>query len=185
MPYIANRDLQNAYTSMAIERLDQGFEPYMLTLMFNPIHGSADIQLSTMQKEATWLYGRLLTRAFRSPNEVPLADLPLWIVCPDYPVPKSHKQPLRDVSINDGRHLQGAVMCPPTSRLKKPFNLDLAERASDFSGPGRTMARIHVQRIYTTPEVAFDYVFKALDRGRVTGDDILVLPRTHSEMTAA
>lgn len=185
MPNAVNRNLHNAYVQMALERLDLGFVPYLLTLMFNPLPGSPNRVQATMMQEAEWLYGQILTRLHRHPRRMQMVEMPLWIVAPDFPVPKTNKQQLRDVSINDGRHLHAAVLIPPHSRLELPFNLYLTQNADRYAGSGRWLARIDIRGVYDTPAVAFGYAFKALERGTAGSDDMMVLPRSHSEMPSA
>jgi len=184
---MANRhqhELQLAYTQMCMDRIALGFEPFMIAVMFNPLPGSANTVARSMEQAIEAIYGSVLNRMFRHHDRMPLLDLPLWIACPDYPVSKSGKMTLREASVNDGRHMHVNALIPTGTRLPNQFNLWLAENDHHYAGPGRAIAGLQVQRIYETPEKAFDYDLKSLGRGRATSDDILVLPRTHSEMRA-
>jgi hypothetical protein len=180
MPYQTGRDLELAYTQKCLDRIARGFQPHLITLMFNPLPSSN--MARQMERETERLYANVLTWMFRHPDRMDIGDLPFWVTCPDYPVNKLGKLTLRDASVNDGMHMHVSAIVPPSSRLKLPFNLWLAQNKERYSGPGHAIAKIEVVRIYTTPELAFRYALKSLGRGRATGDDVLVLPRTHDEM---
>jgi hypothetical protein len=182
MPYQHQHDLHTAYVQMCLERIELGYEPYMITLMFNPLPGSAVAVARSMDAATEALYSNILHRIFRHSDRMPITALPLWITCPDFPVSKMVKSTVRDVRVNDGRHAHINTLVPQISRLRLPFNLWLAQHADRFAGPGHAIARIHVTRITETPDRTFDYALKSLSRGRATSDDVLVLPRTRSEM---
>jgi hypothetical protein len=180
MPHQAQ--LEAAYTEMCLDRLDLGFEPVLITLMFNPLPGSQATVARTMEQVIEKMYGDVVRNMFRHPGRKDLLELPLWIACPDYPVNKSNKMTIRETTVNSGMHTHIPAMVPTGTRLELPFNLWLEENKHLYCGPGKAVARIHVLRIYETPEDAFRYAFKSLGRGRANSDDVLVLPRTHSEM---
>ena len=107
--------IASGYGAMVTERLEQGWEGYLITLMFNRIRGPQPSVIRQMQREV--VYATVLTRIIRNPRKIPLFGLPLWIVFPDYPVPKHAKMELRDVAVNGGLHLHGIALVPPWSRM--------------------------------------------------------------------
>ncbi|MFP9138553.1 hypothetical protein ACLI1C_15345 [Devosia sp. XGJD_8] len=165
-----------------MDRIELGFEPYVITVMFNPLTGSSAAVARNMDRAVEDLYSIVVQRMFRRPKEMPLLSLPLWITCPDFPVQKLLKTTLADARVNNGAHMHIPALSPPNTRLDLPFNLWLDQNKTRYSGPGHAIARIYVQRVYETPENAFDYALKSLGRGRATSDDVLVLPRTRSEI---
>ena len=70
-----------------------------------------------MQREVERVYATVLTRIIRNPRKIPLFGLPLWIVFPDYPVPKHAKMELRDVVLNGGLHLHGIALFLRRNRM--------------------------------------------------------------------
>ena len=67
----------------------------------------------------------MVTRIVRKPNSLERLDnLPRFIGCEDKPVPKNNKSSLRDVTVNDGTHINGVFPFPLKSRLRKhPIDL--------------------------------------------------------------
>lgn len=107
--------ITSGYGTMVTERLEHGWEGYLITLMFNRIRGPQPSVIRQMQREVERVYATVLTRIIRNPRKIPLFGLPLWIVFPDYPVPKHAKMELRDVVLNGGLHLHGIALVPPWS----------------------------------------------------------------------
>src|SRR5829696_7310266 len=96
--------INSGYGDMVKSRLRQGWDGYLISFMFNRARGSRPSVIRQMHREVERIYSTVLTRIIRDPRKVPIVTLPLWIVCPDYPVPKHAKQSLRDVTVNDGLH---------------------------------------------------------------------------------
>src|SRR5687768_15139896 len=92
----------------------------ILTFMFHRIPGRPQTVHRQMEKETERVYAIFVTRVVRKPTS-PSAQgfLPIWILFPDFPVPKHAKKPLRDVALNDGRHIQGIALMPPVSRMSE------------------------------------------------------------------
>ncbi len=164
------------------QRADQGYEPFFLSFMFDHIPGSAVQVQKIMEQTVEGVYGRMLTRLFRYPNSAANRHCqPLWIICPDYPVPKAWKHSLRDVAVNSGRHLQGTAMIPPNTRLRDRFHLHVLAHSEVYvQSP---LHRLDVQPIRERlAYMSGDYGFKSLLRGRTDWDELIVLPRIQSEM---
>ena len=78
--------------------------------------------MQQMNDEVDRVYSTFITRVVRKPNSVYqkyLYSRPLLIAVPDRPVPKHAKQRLKDVTINDGRHMHGILVVPWDCRLKQ------------------------------------------------------------------
>ena len=102
--------------------LDDGWDGYLFTVMFNYLPGKRETKLMQINQEVTRLYGRLATRMARktwSANRARL--LPIGIFIPDLPVPKTRKglkSTIADVSINDGLHMHGIVLGNRLGRIR-------------------------------------------------------------------
>src|SRR5689334_665961 len=88
--------INSGYGYMVKEKLEQGWEGYLISFMFSRISGRRPSVIHQMSQEVERVYATVLTRIIRDPRKLPIAALPLWIVCPDYPVAKHAKQSLRD-----------------------------------------------------------------------------------------
>src|SRR5688500_6886256 len=106
------------YGEMAHRYVEEGWEPYLSTCMFNELRRSPQSVRRQMERDIERVYAKSLTRIVRNPTAPSaVGKLPVWIVCPDYAVPKHAKQDLQDVTVNDGRHAHGLTLMPPNSRL--------------------------------------------------------------------
>jgi hypothetical protein len=104
-----------------------------------------------------------------------------WIVVPDFPVPKHAKTSLQDVTLNGGLHMQGIALLPPASRLNAGLDRHFAAHQALYVRSGFPLCRLHAEAILQTPEIATEYVLKSIRRGRVSGDQILLLPDNLNE----
>ncbi|KNY03935.1 hypothetical protein AKG11_33545 [Shinella sp. SUS2] len=179
---ITERKLMEAYIDMAMERITRGFVPYLVTLMFNPMGGSTRSRQALMQQETERLYARLLTRTFRKPEKQDIADLPLWISASDWPVQKKFKDHLFNIMQNDGEHMHSIALQPPISRMKEGLLNYVDDNQPHIHGPERAFQRVRVDEITETPRKAIGYALKSLPRKRIDAGEVLILPRTHSEM---
>jgi hypothetical protein len=163
------------------EYLDLEWTPYHVVFMFRHIPGPAPETLRQMHKEIARFYGKLASWVVRSPRSPKCAYLlPRAVFFPDGPCYKRQKQALRDVSINDGLHFHGLILVPTRSRLKVPFLQHLRDRSKIYARGN--IARIHAEPIRDHHQFVADYAGKAVKRGRVSYDDVLVLPRTGKEL---
>ena len=174
--------ITSGYGAMVTERLEHGWEGYLITLMFNRIRGPQPSVIRQMQREVERVYATVLTRIIRNPRKIPLFGLPLWIVFPDYPVPKHAKMELRDVVLNGGLHLHGIALVPPWNWMNCGLD-DHFEMAQElYVRRGHPLCRVHAVPITTNPGYVTGYALKMIPRRRLAFDDVLVLPRSHSEM---
>jgi hypothetical protein len=80
------------------------------------------------------------------------------------------------MSPKNGLHFAGVLLIPPFNRLKRGVKEHFEVEQRIYIRPGFPLQRIHIEHIRTTPKRAVDYTFKALKKGRVGPDDLLILP---------
>lgn len=181
---ITPRQIVLAYSTFVQKRIDEGWEPAIVTFMFHELSGSKFAVAEQMRNEVERIYGWLLTRRCRRPGQTPTDRLPFFLACPDYPVPKHAKDHLTDIVINDGRHYHAIDLMPPWTRNVCTLSDLVDQHQLMLVGTGRPLARLHVKTILDTPEKAVSYTLKSLTRGRATVDDLIILPRAKSEASA-
>lgn len=183
----STREIVSAYGSLAESLVDEGYDPIFLSFMFasqrpHSVAMRAEEHESMTEEEAiTAVYARSLTRIYRRPHAPENAGrLPVWIACPDYPVPKHAKLSLREVLRNGGRHWHAVVLVPPFCRLRIPFDRLINENPALFTvGP---LVRVHAKSIKNHLGYVTGYGLKSLLRGRASFDDLLILPRSEREL---
>jgi hypothetical protein len=172
-----------AYGQWVVEYVNRGWEADLLSFMFNPISGPKAQRGETMDREIMWVYSRCLERMFRRPRlKLHQGWLPIWIISPDWPVPKADKDHYRDIVINDGEHRHAVALTPPRTRLKTSFNDYVTQEQWHFTGRDRTLWRIDAQPITNAAEYATAYALKSVERGRISPGEVFVLPRSRSEL---
>jgi hypothetical protein len=164
------------------EYVDLEWEAYFMTFMFRQIPGSDQERIRRMHKEIGIFYGKLASWVVRDPRSPKCAHLlPRGVFYPDGPCYKREKQALRDVKINDGLHFHGIILVPTRSRLKVPFLQHLRDKKK-YYGRNNNIRRIHAEPNRDHHQFVADYAGKGVKRGRVSYDDVLVLPRTGKEL---
>jgi hypothetical protein len=159
------------------------YSAYRFSLSGCGIRGNRDGLLRQMEREVERVYATLLTRVVREPTHKKNKDLlPRWIICPDFPVPKHSKMSLRDVTLNDGLHLQGVGVQPAGSRLKEGLDEHFERYHSLYIKVGGALRGVTATPITHKPKYVVGYGFKMLSRGRASFDDVLVYPRTLGEI---
>src|SRR4051812_10304744 len=68
--------IYGGYGSMVKERLEQGWEGYLISFMFSQIRGSRSSVIHQMGREVERVYATVLTRIIRDPRKLPTAALP-------------------------------------------------------------------------------------------------------------
>lgn len=173
--------LLDAYGDWLQEWLDQGWDGYLFTFMFNQLPGSRRAMVQQMHQQIERWYGRLATRTVRKPRSPVWAPfLPKGIFVPDLPVPKRSKQGIRDVSINDGLHMDGVVVANRWARIPETLDVYFEENLGTYLTS--KLRHIDVQRITHRARYVTEYALKSLKRPTFSEDDILVLPRDLSEL---
>ena len=150
--------------------------------MFCQIHDSDDGRMDEMKKHLGWFYGRLAKAS------VPKASSPKWspflpklVLAPDFPVPKHSKVQLRDVTINNGLHWHGLILANPLApQLPGKLDIHINENLGKYlAGSIRTIDAIPITH---DPEYVTGYGMKGLKRSSFSEDDVLILPRSVSEL---
>jgi hypothetical protein len=158
-----------------------GWNGYLLSFMFHPVPGATTTKLQIMGEAVYRFYATFLTRVVRNPNSVfQLTQRPLLIAVPDYPVPKHRKQKLSDVTVNDGLHMHGLLVVPWDCRLKEDVVTHLQKHDALYRKA--PLRRIDIQPIEEKLGFVVDYVFKSVKKRRVCWDDVILLPKSSSEL---
>ncbi len=168
-------------TKWVDEYHDLEWQPYLVTFMFHHIQGPTHEKIRQMHKELSRFYGKLASWVVRDPKSPKFAHLlPRGVFLPDGPCYKREKLGLTEATMNDGIHFHGIILVPTRSRLKVPFLKHLREKRKTYARGN--IARIHAEPIWDHHQFVADYAGKAVKRGRVSYDDVLVLPRTGKEL---
>jgi hypothetical protein len=182
-----SNDLIQSYSQWIQEYVDiYNFNPFLMTFMFKPLKGSHEAIMHQMKDEIDRVYSTFLTRVIRKPNSVYqryLRSRPMLIAAPDRPVPKHKKQRLSDVTINDGRHIHGILAVPRCCRLKEDV-------VSHFQQYKRLYVKnrllgLDVRAIESDLPRVVDYAFKSVTANKFEYDDILILPKSETELRDA
>jgi hypothetical protein len=165
----------------AKEYADLEWEAYFMTFMFRHIPGSDREKIRQMHKDIGIFYGKLASLVVRDPKSPKCAHLlPRAVFFPDVPCSTRLKQGLREVTINDGIHFHGIILVPTKSRLKVPFLQHLRDKRKSYGQ--KYILGIHAEPNRDHHRFVADYAGKGVKRGRVSYDDVLVLPRTGKEL---
>jgi hypothetical protein len=163
------------------QQIDEGWDAYLFTFLFNQLLGSMRAKSQQMEQEIVRWYGRLATRTVRKPRSPTWAPLlPKGIFVPDLPVFKKSKQDLRDVVINDGLHVHGIVVANRLGRISEPLDVHFAEKLDEYLTGN--LRHIDVEHITHMAKYVTEYGMKGLKRPNFSPDNILVLPRTLREL---
>ena len=174
-------ELIHGYQNWIQDYINQGWRPYEISFMFHQLPGKQSSVLGQMRREIERVYSRLLTRFDRNPRSpAGFNRLPRMILFPDLPVFKWKKKSIRDVSINEGLHYSGIALTPPISRFRSTLDIHFSQEQDQYIN--EKLLRIHVTPITRDPDYVTDYVAKTYKRGRVSGDDIHILPKTVGEL---
>ena len=113
---LPTKQLINGYSRWIQERVDLGWNPFLMSFMFRPSSGNVMIK---MADEVTRVYSTLLPRVVRNPrSRFTKESRPLLLAVPDLPVSKHQKQKPQHEKINNGLHMHGILVVPCKSRLK-------------------------------------------------------------------
>lgn len=160
---------------LATEASREGGEAFLLTLIFRQIPGSKDQVLHEMLSEAQRAYYTLLKRHMR-PEQAGSEDrYPIWLVVPDRPVFKHEKKLLREVAVNDGRHLHAPAVYWSRQRNGERLDHFLAANQHRLIFPDRPLERVHAKIITKDPARVTDYAFKSVKCGRESLGGVLIL----------
>ena len=174
--------LTGGYGQIAVDLAAEGWSPYLLVLKFRHLGGRRSSVVTQMHREAERAYDWILTRVWKHPYAAGRrALLPRWILAPDEPVAKGEKVSVRSLLPNGGLHMQGVAVMPPGSRMCEGLDVHLAREGARYCPQGAPLISLHATPITNDLAYVHRYNFKALQRGRATEDEILVLPQAFSE----
>jgi hypothetical protein len=83
------KDQIKAYDQFIQSKIDTGWDPYLITFMFNTLLGNHSSKIRQMKSEIERIYSTFLTRVVRYPHSD--RDLPILIAIADIPVRKRKK----------------------------------------------------------------------------------------------
>ncbi|UWU20925.1 hypothetical protein N2601_16930 [Rhizobium sp. CB3060] len=173
----------DAWIEWTMNLVNGGYEPYLLTFMFNQMMGSERRTSERMIIAIEEFYKQLLTRILRKPRKADLyTEFPRLLAAPDWPVHSHLKMTVEESAVNEGKHWHGIFLLPPRSRMQVALHAYLEEHQGKYAGKTKPILRLHVVPIERTEREAIRYALKQVDRGRIGQDAILVLPKVHSEM---
>lgn len=177
--------LTDGYGQLVIDRVADGWSPYLLVLKFRHLghcrHRASVI--AQMHHAAEGVYAQLLFRVWKHPRARSVRDLrPVWVLVADVPGSGSRRQPVRDLLPNDGLHLQGVAVMPPGGRLRESLDEHLAQMGDRYCPHGGPLVALHATPITSSVAYVNSYNFKSLRRGRADLDDVLILPRPASDL---
>lgn len=169
-------------TTCSEDGSEKGWQPTFLTFTFNHLPGSLANVAWQMRDELERVYAKVLTRIERKPRQARPDSLPLWVCEPDFPVAKTEKQHMRDSIVNNGRHFHAIAAVPPWSRMKETLADHFHERQADYTGNDKRLFRIDAEPITDNGWFVTDYALKGMKSSRVGYDEVLILPRSASEL---
>jgi hypothetical protein len=169
------------------QRLNQGWQGYLMTFMFRQMAGSQNRINHQMRGRIEGVYASLLTRCLRKPNSFGVG-LPILVASPDWPVSKRDRNKAMtwdQITTNGGLHYHGVLVVPPPStklRLKVPIDQHFADHQ------GQYLQYSPIERIEIHPIVpdeihrVTDYALKGLKQNRLPDEEcLLVLPKSGGE----
>ena len=177
-------DLIEGYRDWIKERDASDMDVYLVTFQFNHLCANGKTALEIMSKEIERFYVALLSDVVRRPRRASnLANLPQLIAIPDRPTSKrisTHR--LSDILPNDGLHFHVFLTIPQVSRLKDDLITHIRQNKKRYLGNQGKIMKIDVRPVEDLDGGLVDYTFKHIKRRSFSLDDILILPRSHSEL---
>jgi hypothetical protein len=170
----------NAYGAWVEEWITNGWNGYLISIVFHDLAGAQTVKIDQMRQAATKMYTRLVTRMVRNPrSEQWRPFLPKAIFSTDLPIRKDGKRSVDDAIANNGLHMHGIILAHPNARVT-----DLEEHFWTNRGVYKIdgIRNIGVERIDYSPGYVTDYALKGVKRLELDVDDILVLPRVLNEL---
>jgi hypothetical protein len=187
MTYLSYRlrlDLIDGFHQLVRERIVESWQPYFVSFMFNHIPGKQSTKKQIMADEVSRVYQTLLPYIVRKPTSPSWKQYcPIFIGCPDLPVAKNEKELVRNLQVNEGLHFNGCLLLPPAEkcRLQEPLDKHFEKHQAQYYWDRHSLDRLHAT--YIRDGSMIDYALKHFKRGNVVYDDVLILPRTPSELT--
>jgi hypothetical protein len=181
--------LVESYSEFITELKSWNMDAYYFSFMFNNISAGELQRKERMFSDVKRVHDILSRHIVRKPNSEAWQHLlPVFIVCPDYPVPKKEKSSIRAFNSNDGLHMNAVGLVPPPppsylppgvrqhpffgklSRLREPLDVHFQELKHEYLTD-------KLYRIDVTPiprSTMADYALKNFKNGRAAYDDVRV-----------
>lgn len=174
----------HAYAKWIEELLENGWNAFILTIMFRQLAGSTALIRSQMMQEAERIIWWLSEDMVRNPwSEIGWKKLPRVFYSLDWPVYKRDKKLSKQIiRANNGLHVQGILLKRKSTLLRQSLLSYVAEYQDHLRGKHNKVDVIDVKPIDRTPRVAGEYVLKAYQRRLIDDSGIMVLPKSLSEM---
>jgi hypothetical protein len=172
----------HSYADWLNEYIDYGWQSYLLTFMFDQLPGSDASRMTTMKTHLEWFYGRLAKASVPRPsNEKWSRFVPRGLLAPDLPIVKHSKALLRDVTVNNGIHWHGLAMVHPmTPNLRECLDLHIRKNISTYLVG--SIREINIGAITHRAKGVTRYGLKGIKRSLFSNDDVLIFPRSISEL---
>ncbi|MDR7039171.1 hypothetical protein J2X36_003944 [Methylobacterium sp. BE186] len=162
---------------------DMGMTPYFMNFMFKELNKSQTASLAIMMREVERVYATLATRIVRNPSgRHAHRKLPIWIACPDYPIYKRERDNVSFQHLNEGLHVNSVSLFHPGTRMQTSIDDHFDEDPSLYVRPETPLARVHIRPITEDAGNVAGYALKSIKTGRSTFADVLILPKTRSEL---
>lgn len=192
-----------AYAKWVEELVEDGWNPFLLTIMFRPLSGKEarietqmldrpqypgsikDYRIrSQMLEEAERIIWWISRAMVRNPwSETGWRRLPRVLYSLDWPIPKRKKKDSKwMMNVNDGIHVQGIFLKRQSTQIGMSIVRYVRENQVMLLGKFGKVEEIDVEPIHRTPKIAADYVLKAYKRRLVNDSGIMTLPKALSEM---
>jgi hypothetical protein len=177
------RQLVDGFTQLVIDRMNDGWSCHFITFPFVQLPGPRGAVIQAMKDELQRVYSTFVTRTNRKPRTASPDELPILIGAADLQVYKRDPTSSPLILCNGGLHFHGLLLVPPDTRLNVPVDEHFRVYQDMYVGRRRLITKLDVRPVTETHEVAVDYVFKTILRGRVSYDDgVLVPPRARDEL---
>ncbi len=175
-------NLIDAYSKWLQGYVDEkGWNPFLMTFMYKPLKGHTEAISHQMKDEVDRVYSTFITRIVRNPNSKHQKHLrPILVAVPDRPVAKYEKQRIKDITINNGRHMHGILVVPWDCRLKRDVRAHF-DKYNKLYVKNRLL-RLDVHPIHSGLGDVVDYAFKSIKSRKVDCDDILIFPKAQTEV---
>lgn len=176
IPLSHSSKIRRSYGQWVKDLVGQGYQPFFMSFMFQPLGFSPKENfIAIAHADIRRCYSCIVTRFAHHPNDIrERSKLPIMLVAPDLPVPKTEKSSVQDVTINDGLHFHAMFLQPPVSRFKQQFHL-WAKASQDQLIGGTSISRMWVGRVACTPDYMTEYAFKTVGK-KLSLDTVLILP---------
>jgi hypothetical protein len=177
-------DIIARYQYWIKDNSETGKEIYLVTFQFNHISANQKTALDIMRKEIESFYVVLLSDVVRRPRRAShLVNLPQLIAIPDRPISRHvSTYRLSDARPNDGVHFHAFIAIPQVSRLKEDLIAHIQQNEMRYRGNQGKIMKIDVRPVANLDGRLVDYTFKHIKRRSFSLDDILILPRSQSEL---